>query len=160
MVVQNKNNKEKEQVDPDFKYIVRIASVDLDGEKPAFLALAGMKGIGDRLSECILNDAGYPKEKKLGDITDEEIKKLEDAVLAFQTKAPHWILNRQKDYGSGEDLHLVGMELKMTLEEDLNRMKKIRCYRGIRHESGKKVRGQKTRSNGRKGLTLGVSKKK
>ena len=39
-------------------------------------------------------------------------------------------------------------------------MKKIRCYRGIRHETGQKVRGQRTRSNGRTGLTLGVSRKR
>jgi small subunit ribosomal protein S13 len=48
----------------------------------------------------------------------------------------------------------------MVLKDDINRLKMIRCYRGVRHESGHKVRGQRTRSNGRKGLTLGVSKNK
>ena len=43
---------------------------------------------------------------------------------------------------------------------EVNIMKKIRCYKGIRHENGLTVRGQRTRSNGRKGLTLGVSKKR
>jgi small subunit ribosomal protein S13 len=48
----------------------------------------------------------------------------------------------------------------MTLDEDLNRMKKVKSYKGIRHASGHKVRGQRTYSNGRKGLALGVSKKR
>jgi len=52
------------------------------------------------------------------------------------------------------------MDLEIVLKDDLNRLKMIRCYRGVRHETGHKVRGQRTRSNGRKGLTLGVSKAK
>jgi len=70
------------------------------------------------------------------------------------------MLNRQKDFESGDDIHLVSTELDMIVRDDINRMRMIRCYKGIRHEGGHKVRGQRTRSNGRKGLTLGVSKKK
>ena len=73
---------------------------------------------------------------------------------------PDWLLNRQKDYDTGGDIHPVSVELKMTLDEDLNRMKKVKSYKGIRHASGHKVRGQRTYSNGRKGLALGVSKKR
>jgi small subunit ribosomal protein S13 len=43
--------------------------------------------------------------------------------------------------------------------EDINTMKKIRSYVGIRHERGHKVRGQRTKSTGRKGLTVGVKRK-
>ncbi|MCH2418035.1 MAG: 30S ribosomal protein S13, partial [Candidatus Poseidoniia archaeon] len=73
---------------------------------------------------------------------------------------PTWLTNRQRDYDSGEDMHQVSIELKMTQEEDINRLKKIKCYRGVRHASGHKVRGQRTYSNGRRGLALGVSRKK
>ena len=52
------------------------------------------------------------------------------------------------------------MILKMLHEDDINRMKKIKSYKGIRHASGHKVRGQRTYSNGRRGLALGVSKRK
>ncbi|HOW33966.1 MAG TPA: 30S ribosomal protein S13, partial [Methanoregulaceae archaeon] len=45
-------------------------------------------------------------------------------------------------------------------DEDINLLRKIRCYRGIRHETGQKVRGQRTKSTGRTGLTVGVKKKK
>ena len=53
-----------------------------------------------------------------------------------------------------------GQEVKLTLEEDINRLRTMKCYRGVRHASGNKVRGQRGRSNGRGGLTLGVSRKK
>ena len=63
-------------------------------------------------------------------------------------------------YLETKNIHPVSVELKMTLDEDLNRMKKVKSYKGIRHASGHKVRGQRTYSNGRKGLALGVSKKR
>ncbi len=47
-----------------------------------------------------------------------------------------------------------------TERDDINLMKMIRCYKGIRHEQGQKVRGQRTRSNGRTGMTMGVIRKK
>lgn len=70
------------------------------------------------------------------------------------------MLNRQKDLATGENKHLLGQNILLTLREDLNTLKKIRCYRGIRHERGLKVRGQRTKSTGRRGSTIGVSKKK
>ena len=69
------------------------------------------------------------------------------------------LLNRRKDFETGEDHHRIGPELDISLRDDINMMRKIRCYRGIRHETGQKVRGQRTRSNGRSGLTVGVMKK-
>jgi len=48
----------------------------------------------------------------------------------------------------------------MVRDDDINMMRKIRCYKGIRHETGQKVRGQRTKSTGRTGSTVGVSKKK
>ena len=57
-------------------------------------------------------------------------------------------------------MHIVGVDLDISLKDDMNRMKMIRCYKGVRHEGGQKVRGQRTRSNGRTGLTLGVMRQK
>ena len=54
----------------------------------------------------------------------------------------------------------MSIDLKMLHEDDINRMKKIKSYKGVRHASGHKVRGQRTYSNGRRGLALGVSKRK
>jgi len=70
------------------------------------------------------------------------------------------MLNHRKDIETGEDIHLIGSEIGLRLRDEINIMKKIRSYKGIRHERGLTVRGQRTRGNNRKGLTLGVSKKR
>jgi len=70
------------------------------------------------------------------------------------------MFNHRKDYETGNDIHLTGSEIDMRLRDEINIMKKIRSYRGIRHERGLRARGQRTRSNNRSGLTLGVSKKR
>ena len=62
-----------------------------------------------------------------------------------------------KKYQSIIDFAYCNLE---SLEDDINRMKKVKSYKGIRHASGHKVRGQRTYSNGRRGLALGVSKRK
>ena len=63
------------------------------------------------------------------------------------------------DYETGADMHLIGQDLGIMQDDDINRMKMIRNYRGVRHDTHHKVRGQRTRSNGRKGLAVGVQKK-
>jgi len=70
------------------------------------------------------------------------------------------MMNRRKDVETGQDKHVMGMDLAMILREDLDLMKKMRSYKGIRHERGLRVRGQKTRSTGRTGAIVGVSRKK
>lgn len=150
--------KEDEQPD-DFKYIVRIANADIDGNKAVVQALTAIKGIGDRLAMIILNRTGLPQSEKIGNLPDEDIEKLENAVLELSDETPGWLLNKQNDIWSGEDIHLLETEMEMRVQEDINMLKKIRCYKGIRHEKGQKVRGQRTKAHGRSGLTVGVVKK-
>ena len=69
------------------------------------------------------------------------------------------MVNRPMDWESGLDFHAYGSEWEIRVRDDVNRMKMIRSYKGVRHETGQKVRGQRTRSNGRTGLTVGVTKK-
>ncbi len=97
---------------------------------------------------------------KIGKLSDKEVESIEEAIQNITEYVPKWLLNRQNDYDSGEDIHPVSIDLKMLHEDDVNRMKKVKSYKGIRHASGHKVRGQRTYSNGRKGLALGVSKRK
>ena len=154
------NKKKEADKDDDFKYIVRILNTDLDGERPAITALTDIKGVGIRVAEIIAKKINYPKNKKIGHISDDDAKKIENVLEELEEHVPEWFLNRQKDWESGDDIHLLSTELEMGHRDDVNRLRMIRCYRGIRHESGHKVRGQRTRSNGRTGLTLGVSRKK
>ncbi len=144
----------------DFKYIVRLASTDIDGEKGVEIALQGVKGVGKRAAEIIVRRAGVPRLDKIGTLDDSDIDKLEGLIQSYGEYAPVWALNRQHDYETGEDLHIIGIDLEMTRKDDVNRLKMIRSYRGIRHENGHKVRGQRTRCNGRTGLTLGVSRRR
>jgi len=143
----------------DFKYIVRIANTDLDGHRTVPYALTSIKGFGTRSAEVVVREAGVSRASRIGDLTDEDIEKVTSEVENYFEKVPDWLLNRRKDYASGADTHIYSSDVEMIRKDDVNRMKKIRCYRGVRHESGHKVRGQKTRSNGRSGLAVGVVRK-
>jgi len=142
----------------DFKYIVRIAETDLNGYKSVELALTNIRGVGRRTAIILADKVGIPRTNKIGQLEDDQISALADALAEHSDNAPHWMVNRQSDVDTGIDLHIFSSELMTFFRDDINRLKKIRCYRGIRHEKGKKVRGQRTRSNGRTGLTLGVMK--
>ena len=146
--------------DSDFKYIIRIANSDVSGEERLANALTSIRGIGPRISNAIVQKLKLDPNKLAGKLDDKNVVDIENAIMNLNDYVPDWLLNRQKDYDTGEDLHPVSVELKMTHDEDLNRMKKVKSYKGIRHASGHKVRGQRTYSNGRKGLALGVSRKK
>ncbi|MFP4170874.1 MAG: 30S ribosomal protein S13 [Methanomassiliicoccales archaeon] len=142
----------------EFKYIVRLADTDIDGEKGIGVALQGVKGVGKRVAEIVVKKAQVDSGQKIGYLPDDKLEVLENLIQNYGEVAPPWALNRQNDYESGDDLHIVGGDLEMVRKDDINRLKMIRSYRGIRHESGQKVRGQRTRANGRTGLTLGVSR--
>jgi small subunit ribosomal protein S13 len=146
--------------DSDFKYIIRIANSDVSGEERLVNALTSIRGIGPRISNAIVQKLKLDPNKLAGKLDDKNVVDIENTIMNLNDYVPDWLLNRQKDYDTGDDIHPVSVELKMTLDEDLNRMKKVKSYKGIRHASGHKVRGQRTYSNGRKGLALGVSKKR
>lgn len=146
-------------VDDDFNFIVRIANSDIDGQKRTVIGLQSIKGVGKRVSQIIAKKANIDPTVKIGTLSDEKVKELEALVTTYVEYAPHWAINRQMDYETGADMHLIGNDLEIIQKDDINRMKMIRCYRGIRHETRHKVRGQRTRSNGRKGLTIGVQRK-
>lgn len=143
------------------KYIVRLASTNLDGTKPAVYALSNIKGLGYRTSEILLKKMNIPLNIKLGEISEDKMNEIKDFIeKRFNEIYPNWALNHKSDIQTGEDILKVGPEWDVAVQDDINRMKRIKSYKGIRHEKGKKVRGQRTRSNGRKGLAVGVIKKK
>ncbi|MDO8517486.1 MAG: 30S ribosomal protein S13, partial [Nanoarchaeota archaeon] len=61
-----------------------------------------------------------------------------------------FLVNRRKDYESGENKHLYGADLDLQKEFDIKKLKKMRAYKGIRHQLGQPVRGQRTKSHFRK----------
>ncbi|MFC1691359.1 30S ribosomal protein S13 [Nanoarchaeota archaeon] len=147
----------------DFKHIIRVVNTDLDGNKGIERALWKIKGVGYSLASIICNTAGIAKDKKAGHLSDEDVAKLEDVLMnPAKYNLPIWLMNRRKDYESGEDKHLLTSDLDFTKDNDLKRLKMIKSYRGLRHQWGLTVRGQKTKSNFRRNKgkgSLGVKRK-
>lgn len=145
-------------VSEDFRYIVRMAATDLDGFRPVMYALSDIKGIGIRTGALVADMVDIPRAERIGNLSEEQTARLSEKLGEIAAVAPSWMLNRQYDWESGEDRHMYGPEWALEVRNDVNRLRKIRCYKGVRHETGKKVRGQRSKSNGRKGLALGVQR--
>ncbi len=145
----------------DLKEIIRIQSTDIKGDKSLLYGLTSVKGIGSMFSNAILHVANIDKNRQAGTLNDDEIAKIEDIISnPKKYNIPTWMLNRRRDYTTGEDKHTTSNDLIMYLREDIMRLRRIRAYRGIRHERGLKVRGQRTKCTGRYGLMVGVKKKR
>lgn len=150
-----------ESAKKDFREIVRVGDRDIEGNFTTFAALKKIKGCGFMLSNAICNLLGINTHEKVGNLTPKQTKDIEDCLKnPAKYKIPIWMRNRRNDRETGEDTHLISSDLMLAKQFDVRHLKKIRCYRGARHARGLKVRGQRTRSTGRKGATLGVKRKK
>ncbi len=138
--------------------IVRILSKDIEGGMRVYAGLAKIKGISWAISNAICKALGIDKKRKIGSLTDEEVQKITE--FAKNPQVPTHILNRRKDFETGEDKHLTGSDLELQKEFDIKRLKKIKSYRGFRHATGLPLRGQRTRSNFRKNRSKGAGIKK
>jgi len=144
----------------DFKHIVRLVGTDVDGGKSVEYSLRKIKGIGTRTARAIAHLSGISPSAKMGYLKDEEIERLKKSIEVIEKEVPPWMLNRRKDFYTGGNRHMLGSDWIVMVREDVDLMKRIRSYKGIRHELGYKVRGQRTRSTGRKGVVVGVARKK
>lgn len=141
--------------------IVRIAEVDIDGNKKLKNSLIRVKGIGKTLASAVVISSGLDPDAYLGSLNEEQIKKLDDIMRnPLNYGIPRHMINRRMDPVTGEDMHLVSSQLKLTVKSDIDAMRKMRCYKGTRHELGLPVRGQRTRTSFRGGRAVGVAKKK
>ena len=144
-----------------FRYIVRIAGTDIDGKLRLPYGLAEIKGIGYTTALAIIRMLGLDPNMRIGFLTDSEVKRIEEAVKDLtKLGLPSWLYNRRKDYETGQDKHLIGAELIFYARRDIEREIRIGSWRGVRHKLGLKVRGQRTKTTGRLGMTVGVKKKK
>tara|TARA_Y100000782_G_scaffold2224_1_gene2325 strand:+ start:2513 stop:3091 length:579 start_codon:yes stop_codon:yes gene_type:complete len=143
---------EDAELGDDFAYILRMADSDVDGLRPIAIGLTSIRGVGMRTSQQICRLAGINGKTLGGHLSEEEQDSLRSAIDDYATTVPWWLVNRQRDLGTNEDAHIVAMEVKMTRDDDISRMAGIKAYRGMRHRSGHKVRGQRLRSNGSHGV--------
>lgn len=140
--------------------VVRILSKDIEGKMKVYAGLAKIKGISWMFSNAICKKLKIDKNRKIGSLTDDEIKKISEFVK--NPDVPGFVTNRRADPEEGKDKHLVGSDLELQKSFDIKRLKKIKSYRGLRHSVGLPVRGQRTRSNFRKNRKKagGIKKKK
>jgi len=147
--IQSKKEKER---------IVRVMSKDIEGGMTIYAGLTKIKGISWAMANALCKTLKMDKKRKIGSLTPTEIEKLSEFVK--NPTFPKHLINRQKDFETGEDKHLTGSNLELQNEFDIKRLKKIKSYRGYRHMAGLPLRGQRTRSNFRKNRSKGVGIKK
>ncbi|MFH1234916.1 MAG: 30S ribosomal protein S13 [Candidatus Diapherotrites archaeon] len=149
----------------EIRYIVRIAGKDVDGKKPIFAALMGIKGISHRFARVAAmqfeKETGVKFDSKIGEIAEEHDKLLESIITEPEKHGfPAWMLNRRNDFYTGKTAHIIMGDLEFAKREDIKRLNIIKSYRGLRHSWGLPVRGQRTKSTHRgKGPVVGVMKK-
>lgn len=147
---------EKENI----KQIVRVVNTDIFGKKQLYIALKQIYGVSYSFSNAVCNVLNFPKNKKIGLLSTEELKKIEDVVLNPQNyKIPAYLYNRRKDHNTGKDIHITTSKLKLTKDFDIKNLRKIKTYKGMRHSFGLPVRGQSTKAHFRKGKKVGVTRK-
>ncbi len=143
----------------EYRHIVRIVGNDIRGEKKTIIGLTQIKGIGYNFATAILDTLKINPNSNMGNLTDENVQGIEKLITdPVANNFPIWFLNRRKDIETGADLHLLTSDIPFTLRNDIERERIVASWRGYRHLSGLKVRGQRTRTSGRKGGAVGVAK--
>ena len=143
----------------EYKHILRIAGKDIEGSKKIIIALSQIKGLGYNVSQVILQSLNINSGMRIGFLTEKEVSDIEAAIKnPSLIGIPNWYLNRRKDSDTGSDKHLLTSDLDFTISNDIEREKTVYSWRGYRHMFGLRVRGQCTRTTGRKGGAVGVKK--
>ncbi len=158
---QQKEQKEK----ADDLGIIRMAGRDIRGNYSIVNALMQIKGIGYNMARAIglavERKNGINMYTKIGTLSEAQLSELE-TTMKEPTKLgiPNFMLNRRNDVDTGVDMHLVGTDLTVSVRQDIDRDIRAKAWRGFRHMYGQRARGQRTRSTGRTGATIGVTKGK
>src|SRR3989344_4359726 len=134
--------------------IIRILQTDIPGNKKVYTGLIRIRGVSWAISNAICRILKIDKKRKIESLKEEEIKKIEEILK--KGEFPSFLVNRRKDFSTGESKHIFGSDLDLVKEFDVKRLKKIRSYRGLRHALGLPTRGQSTRSHFRKNRKKGV----
>ena len=143
------------------KVFFRKLRSQVDGNAKLEYGLTQIRGIGMRFAQAIVRVAKIDPDLRIGAIPEKDLNRIEEIIINPITSGiPAWMVNRKKDLVTGENLHIIGNRLELSVRRDIDRMKRIRSYKGVRHHRGLKVRGQKTKSTGRHGLVVGVIRKK
>ena len=147
-----------------FKGIVRIGGKDVRGHIKLRNALLRVQGFSHTTalvtSNVLASELKISPFMQVGELSDEQIEKIDDIIFNLHKyNIPEFLMNRRKDFVSGENRHVVMNDLIFAVTQDVDREKKMFSWRGFRHAYGQKVRGQRTKNTGRGGTALGVVRK-
>ena len=143
----------------EYRHILRISGKDIDGSKKIIVALSIVRGIGYNIAQVMLQSLNINPYIRVGFVTESELKEIELTIKdPSRVGIPAWYFNRRKDMDTGSDKHLVTSDLDFTISNDIEREKSVMSWRGYRHMFGLKVRGQHTRTSGRKAGAVGVKR--
>lgn len=157
---QSKEKEVKKRPEQDsYESLVRILGFDLPGTKNIYVGLTRIKGVSWAISNAACIKLGFPKSKKISELSKDEIAKIESFLK--EMPVPNFLKNRRLDPETGKTSHKLTTDLEIIRDFDIKRMKKMRSYKGIRHAAKLPVRGQRTRSHFRvkKGTSTGIKRK-
>ncbi|MEM7168289.1 MAG: 30S ribosomal protein S13 [Planctomycetota bacterium] len=106
----------------------RLLGVDIPAQRPTAISLTYLYGIGRTTASKLCEQAGIDPTIRAKDLTDDEVMRLTNLI---------------------ENNHMVEGQLRRQIQENIKRLKEIRCYRGLRHVRNLPLRGQRTRTNAR-----------
>jgi small subunit ribosomal protein S13 len=107
---------------------MRIAGVNIPDNKKIFVAIGYLYGVGKKSGEVILKTAKIDLQKRTKDLTPEEVNRIQSVI---------------------EKTYKIEGELRQVIKQNINRLKDIKAYRGLRHLRKLPVRGQRTKTNSR-----------
>ncbi len=106
----------------------RLLGVDIPNERKAVVSLTYLFGVGPRTARDLCHKAAVDEDQRARDLTDEVLSRLATIL--------------ERDY-------TVEGPLRRQVQQSINRLRDIKCYRGLRHRLGLPVRGQRTKTNAR-----------
>ena len=143
------------------KIFFRNLRTQVDGNNKIEAGLTQIKGVGRRFAQAIIKVAEIDPRIRIGTISEKDLGLIEEIILnPIENGIPPYLLNRKKDPRTGKDSQVLGSQLEITVRRDIDKMKRMKSYKGVRHHLGLKVRGQRTKSTGRHGLVVGVVRRK
>jgi len=105
----------------------RIAGIDIPDQKKILFSLQYVYGVGPKVADHVLRESNVDQHKRARDLNADEVNRIQRVLERYTTEG----------------------NLRRSINENVDRLKRVHAYRGLRHMAGLPVRGQRTRSNGR-----------
>jgi small subunit ribosomal protein S13 len=105
----------------------RIAGIDIPDHKKVYFSLQYVYGVGEKIARDVLNEARVDGDKRSRELTADEVNRIQRVLEKYNVEG----------------------NLRRLVNENVDRLKRVKAYRGLRHAAGLPARGQRTRSNAR-----------